>query len=117
MKIIHAAKLGDGSLITLNEIEPGLYGWFIQKTSLNLEAKSIEEAFRLARKSLKFRGFEPINCGYKFTLPERDEHGKEALYIDMVRSLASPNGVFFDETLGHNVVVHQIPLNSRDLKL
>lgn len=117
MKIIHIAKLDRDKIITLQELTPGLFDWFDQDKSLNLSSSSIEEAFKKGRKELKARGFSPIHCGYKFTLPERDEHGKEALYIDMMKSLASPNGIFFDETMGHNAVVHQIPSYVRNLKI
>ena len=112
MKIIHKA-LVNNKWIDLVEIEPGQYGWFDGDLSLGLKASTIPLAFSMARKN--FSSFKPISAGYKYTLPERDEHGKEALYYEAVKSLESPNGVFFDEFAGHNAVVHLIPQKTIDL--
>ncbi len=112
MKIIHKARVNN-KWIDLVEIEPAKYGWYEGDRSLDLNAGSIPLAFSIARKA--FPDFLPIAAGYKYTLPERDEHGKEALYCEAVKSLESPNGVFFDEKAGHNVVVHLIPQKTIDL--
>ena len=112
MKIIHKA-LVNNKWIDLVEIEPGKYGWYEGEHSLDLNAASIPLAFVIARKA--YPDFNPIAAGYKYTLPERDEHGKEALYCEAVKSLESSNGVFFDEKAGHNVVVHLIPQKTIDL--
>lgn len=112
MKIIHKARVNN-KWIDLVEIEPAKFGWYDGDRSLDLNATSIPLAFAKARKT--FSNFLPIAAGYKYTLPERDEHGKEALYCEAVKSLESSNGVFFDEKAGHNVVVHLIPQKTIDL--
>lgn len=93
--------------------------WFIeegrQEKQTELEGETAEEAFRLARKKWRYDSFRPLNCGFKFTLPERDEHGNNALWRDMSRSLQTFNGIYYDEELGFNCIVHQIPLDSRFL--
>lgn len=110
--IIHKA-LANNNWIDLIEFEPGRYGWFVGDRFLDIEASTISQAIQMARRD--FIDFKPISAGYKYTLPERDEHGKEAYYCDAVKSLASPNGIYFDEKAGHNAIVHLIPQKTIDL--
>jgi len=47
-----------------------------------------------------------VNCGFRYTLPERDEHGYNALFHQMAASYATSNGVYFDEESGNNCFVN-----------
>lgn len=114
MKLIHLAESDLGRLY-LQETSEGRYQWFLGGAPTGVEASSTEEAFRLATRRYAQNHFEPLQAGYKFTLPERDEHGAPALFIDMVRSLETPSGQYFDPASGHNYIVHQIPTRSREL--
>ena len=66
---------------------------------------SIEEAILLANKYWKNKAFFTLNCGFRYTLPERDEHGINAYFYQMIASSSSINGVYYDETLGNNCFV------------
>lgn len=120
---IHVATishcLGDARLLVLRQLEPSKYVWFLREgggeEETEVHAKDPLEAIRLARRHWKNESFTPLRCGYRFTLPERDEHGNNALFHQMVKSLNSLTGIYFDEELGHNCVVHQIPSNARRL--
>ncbi len=80
-----------------------------------ITAQTVEEAIRLGRKHWKNHAFRTLNCGFRYTLPERDEHGMNALYCQMAASYASSNGVYFDEDLGHNCFVQAASLEARKL--
>lgn len=111
MKLIHLAESDEG-LILLYEKSPQSYIWYTGDQP-TIEADSLEEAIRLGWRH--FPGFAPLLAGYRYTLPERDEHGNNALFSEMVASLNSPSGVYFDEKSGHNNVVHNIPQKAKNL--
>lgn len=121
-KLIHLAHIvtskGKQRLL-LRMVEPRLFQWFLEEGEQELvqevSADTIEEAIRLAARQWKGDEFMPLNCGFRYTLPERDEHGINALFHQMGASLATPNGIYFDTELGNNCFVHNIPLASRDL--
>lgn len=83
--------------------------WYRQEkgieTETHVSASTIDEALQQARRHWKQEAFRMVNCGFRYTLPERDEHGANALFHQMVASYNSPNGVYFDEDLGHNCYV------------
>ena len=110
--LISIANSSDGRLY-LRKVEPKLFKWFQDETDTGIQSDRVIEAIRLA--SEKWKSFKLLNCGYIYTLPERDEHGNNALFSQMAKSLDSPNGIYFDEDLGHNCIVHQIPLESARL--
>lgn len=117
--IIHSDK-GLPEFLFLRAISQEKFVWFKescggQEIETSVSAESAEEAIRLAWKEWKNAFFSTLNCGYCFTLPERDEHGNDALWKQMVSSLNSFNGIYYDEDRGHNCIVHQIPLKARDL--
>lgn len=103
----------------LRHTEPQIYTWFQEingkEEPTAISSSNIEEAIRLARREWQNQNFQPFMVGYRFTLPERDEHGNNALFYQMVKSLNSFNGVYFDEELGHNAIIHQIPLIAREI--
>lgn len=119
--LIHIAEIdskeGTQSLFLRKE-SPDRYIWFAvdkegQEKATPVSASSAEGAIKIAREHWHNNFFRTIKCGFRFTLPERDEHGNNALFNQMNLSLGSFNGVYYDEELGHNCVVHQIPLSTR----
>lgn len=117
--LIHIGKIDGDLLLFLRKLDSKRFQWFHQVSGVEIatsvEASTIEEALRLARREWKRENFQPLLCGYLFTLPERDEHGNNALFCQMVKSLESMTGVYFEEELGHNCIVHQIPQAARSL--
>lgn len=115
--ILVARQMGAKSLLLLRKIEPKLFRWSVydgeKETETDVHAEEAAEAIRLG--VAYWRGFTPLPCGYVFTLPERDEHGNNALFSQMVKSLESPSGIYFDEDLGHNCIVKEIPSETRRL--
>lgn len=122
MKLIHAAQIhlskkGPMTLF-LRQFEPHLYAWFEEnkegiETQTAVSAPSIDEALRLARKQWQKDSFRTFNCGFRYTLPERDEHGVNALFYQMAESYNSMNGVYQDQDLGHPCVVHNASQEAR----
>jgi hypothetical protein len=72
----------------------------------SISGATVEEALWNARRFWKKQGFRTVNCGFRYTLPERDEHGCNALFHQMAASYGSFNGVYFDEDLGHNCFIN-----------
>ena len=114
MKLIHVAQSDKGWMF-LQETSPGHYQWFQGDEPTEIQAPSIQEAIRLGWKAFASQNFEPLLCGYKYTLPERDEHGAPTLFSDMVQSLNTPTGQYFDPASGHNYIVQNIPTRAREL--
>lgn len=123
--IIHAGKIilpGKGSVIVLlRKLAPEEYRWFEyfndEETPTNVAGINKEEAIQNARKAWVLSNFCTLNCGFKYTLPERDEHGMNALFYQMKASLQSFNGIYFDEEMGHNCFVQNASQEARDLML
>jgi len=122
-KLIHIAKIytgrGRGTLY-LRQNEAGKYRWYQvdpqgNERETDVESFNIEEAMRLGSRAWKEDNFQTLGCGYRFTLPERDEHGMNALFYQMAAALQTSNGVYFDEDLGHHCSVKQIPSEAYDL--
>lgn len=108
--IIHAGKYllptKNWKILLLKKISPERYLWFRfienqEDEEMGIEASSIPEALQHAHTQWKHLSFRLIHCGFLYTLPERDEHGINALFHQMATSYLSPNGVFFEEDLGH----------------
>lgn len=122
-KLIHVAciQTSNGfSYLLLRKIEPNRYVWFKedrpgQETITSVEGSNSEEAIRLARQFWKQDFFRTLQCGFRYTLPERDEHGYNALFHQMGASYSSMNGVYFDEELGCNCIVHNASNEARNL--
>ena len=114
MALIHVAEVhlrreGRKHLF-LRRVEPQKYRWFIEeeggeKATL-VEADTIEEAIRLGRREWKLYCFRFLNCGFRYSLPERDEHGMNALFHQMQASYGTSNGIYFDEEMGNNCFVN-----------
>lgn len=89
-------------LLFLRELKPHHFVWFEEdEKETDVTGASIEEAIRHANKAWKLMSFRTIKCGFRYTLPERDEHGMNALFHQMAASQESSSGDYFDEELGH----------------
>lgn len=113
--LISIATIDADQRLYLRKVEPKLFKWYQEETDTGIQSDRVIEAIRLAENEWKSKGFKQLNCGYVYTLPERDEHGNNALFSQMAKSLDSGNGIYFDEDLGHNCTVQQIPLESARL--
>lgn len=123
-KLIHVAthfKTGRGwVLLYLRKTADQGYSWYEDagngdEAATDVSAETPEEALRLANRRWKDMAFRTIRCGYRFTLPERDEIGSNALFHQMVASYSTMNGVYFDEELGHQCIVKEISQEAFDL--
>ena len=104
-KIMHIGRLHDGTYLFLRKESANSFRWWkeIEPTEIDtdVEAKTIEEAIRLANSHWKKEAFRTVICGFRYTLPERDEHGTNALFHHMISSYSTPTGVYHDDELGH----------------
>lgn len=127
LKLIHVASIIQRAqglcYLFLRKKEDYHYCWYMQSNHSDFEdettvtASTIEEALRLAKRTWKENFFRTLNCGFRYTLPERDEHGMNALYYQMVASYNSMNGVYFDDELGHNCYVQNASIEARNLMI
>lgn len=111
--LIHVATLrrkGRKCLLFLRKQEQH-YIWYEveeeREVATSVTSDSAEEAIRLARRYFAPHFFETLRCGFRFTLPERDEIGTNALFHQMVSSYSAGNGVYLDEELGHQCFVNE----------
>ena len=105
-KIIHVGALGNGSYLLLRKEGPHEFRWWIDEGNVEKETPvsgtTVEQALRSAHMHWKNQSFRTLICGFRYTLPERDEHGMNALFHQMVASYSNPTGIYQDEELGHN---------------
>lgn len=117
--IMHVAKYlspqKGQTWLYLKKIDPRTYTWFEEETATEVTADTIEEALRLAFRQWKGQSFRTLMCGFRYTLPERDEHGINALFWQMVLSYSSSNGIYFDEEIGCNCFVQSASQEARNL--
>ncbi|HRD55441.1 MAG TPA: hypothetical protein PLC42_03490 [Parachlamydiaceae bacterium] len=121
-RLIHIGilkKKGKEHYCFLREQNPILYEWKEEENgnekSLNLFGSSIEEAIFKIRRAFDSQEFCFLDCGFRYTLPERDEHGINALFFQMKESYNASNGVYFDEILGNNCHVQFASLDALKL--
>lgn len=123
-KIIHVAFIfpekQKKETLFLRQTEDYRYIWCIRNVSgdwieTSVWAGTAAEAILAGRKFWKIKNFRVLNCGFRYTLPERDEIGTNALFYQMVSSYQSINGVYFDEDLGSNCIVQNASLEARSL--
>lgn len=124
MKLIHVAHLylknQSPSYVFLRQIEPYRYIWFTEvlvgmENETHLWGGTAEEAILIAYQNWKLQGIRMVHCGYRYTLPERDEVGTNALFHQMAASYTSMSGIYFDEDMGSNCIVQLASLEARDL--
>jgi hypothetical protein len=123
-RLIHIGRIliddRRAAYLLLRKKSDTLYGWYYVKIDGTEEetpvnSTTVEEAIRLARIEWREEDFRTVICGFRYTLPERDEHGMNALYHQMAASLASLNGQYLDEEVGHLCIVHNASLEARNL--
>ncbi len=113
-KLIHVAVIrawGEGKrYLFLREVAPFQYVWFVEKegseVATPVTAPTIPDALIFARRHWKSESFRTVICGFRYTLPERDEHGCNALFHQMVASYSTSGRVYFDADLGNNCIVY-----------
>jgi len=114
-KLIHVARIfkdGAWKNLYLRKNANRHFFWY-EETKENQEqgieteisGETSEEAMRKGARHWRNDSFTTLMCGFRYTLPERDEHGINALYHQMVASYSSGNGIYFDEELGNNCFV------------
>lgn len=113
-KLIHVATIAaqhpGKSYLLLRQNDTLSFTWFEEQPDYSeketdVTANSIEEAMRLAVRRWKGDAFTTVICGFRYNLPERDEHGINALFHQMAASFGSMNGVYYDNELGNNCFV------------
>lgn len=123
-KLIHAARIYEKSLgpiyLFLRQIEPYRYVWFLEdQAGIEIETPiretTTENAFLAAYQMWSYNNIYLLRCGFRYTLPERDEVGVNALFHQMVSSYSSSSGIYFDEELGSNCIVQFASSEARDL--
>jgi hypothetical protein len=123
-KIIHVGRIMSSrkgvSYLLLRQTSPYHFAWMYwtihrSEEPTGIEASSLEKALQAARRHWKREGFRTVICGFRYTLPERDEHGNNALFHHMVASYSSQNGIYFDEELGRNCIVNFASQEAQDL--
>lgn len=114
MTLIHVARFhskGKWSYLYLRKNEHNHFIWHEEQendqkeSETPLSAQSVEEAMRLAPRHWRNCSWHPIHCGFRYTLPERDEHGINAFFHQMAASCNSSNGIYYDAELGNNCFV------------
>lgn len=125
-KIIHLARIqpqgGSVRYLFLRQQDPHRLMWYEQngpdandELETKISGSTIDDALQQARQKWKHDSFRTVICGFRYTLPERDEHGCNALFHQMVASYSSPNGIYFDEDLGHNCIVQFASQEARSI--
>ncbi len=120
-RLIHVAEIQEQGkrYLFLRQLDPYRYVWFKEVGPDEIETAiwgaNTEEAIYAARKAWKNELFRTLKCGFRYTLPERDEHGSNALFYQMAASYNSMNGVYFEDELGSNCIVHNASMEARNL--
>lgn len=123
-KLIHIARIiaRDGRVryIYLRKCPPEGYRWYEGVTDNKEEetpvtGQTIEEAIRLAIRHWQKQAYRNVNCGFRYMLPERDEHGNNAYFCQMAASQNTINGVYYDEELGNNCFVQNASIEAFNL--
>lgn len=122
--LIHVARIQPKGkrqphYLFLRKEDPHRYTWFEDHGDSELKtaisALELPEALRQANHFWKAAYFQSVMCGFRYTLPERDEHGENALFFQMVASYSSPTGVYFDDDLGHTCIVQNASQEARQI--
>lgn len=105
VKLIHVGKItpngGGVKYLYLRQKDPKKFTWYEEEVETPISAPTVEEAIRQAHLHWKRNSFRTLICGFQYTLPERDEHGVNAYFHQMVASYSTVNGVYVDEDRGH----------------
>lgn len=107
--LMHIAKTNKHYLF-LRQRTAILYEWVKvdkdgNEEDTGISGLNIEEAIQKGNRAFKDLGIKSLDCGYRYTLPERDEHGVNAYFFQMKESYSSSNGIYFDKISGNNCLV------------
>ena len=106
-------------ILLLRKLNEHTFKWFIdlenEEKPTEIEHALIPKAIQKAYHIFRINSFRLVNSGFRYSLPERDEHGINATFHEMIRSYSSSNGIYFDQELGHNFYVQNASIESRDL--
>lgn len=116
-KLIHIGRIEGkepgGLYLFLRQKSAEQFVWYVESSPRNAQeietevsGLTVSQALHKARYHWRDDSFRTVNCGFRYSLPERDEHGCNALFHQMVSSCSSSNGIYFDEDLGHNCIIH-----------
>lgn len=122
-RLCHIGKLQRSgkkpSYVFLRQTGDHRFVWFEEENgkeqATEISAASLPEALRLAHKKWKPFAFRTVICGFRYLLPERDEHGVNALFHEMVQACQSPTGTYYDQDLGHSCMVQNASLEALDM--
>jgi hypothetical protein len=123
-KLVHVARIqaqNQGIIyLFLRQIEPYRYIWFREEQpgkeiETSIWGGTAEDAILAANQAWKIDDIRTVHCGFRYTLPERDEVGTNALFHQMISSYSSMNGVYFDDELGANCTVQFASNEARDI--
>ena len=124
-RLIHVAHVlneeGKRGYLLLRQLKENHFTWFKEikhgdEVETSVSAQTIEEALRLAVRQWKNNSFSYVICGFRYTLPDRDEHGINALFHQMADSYSSMNGVYYDKELGCNCFVQNASKEALNLR-
>lgn len=65
------------------------------------QGETLARAIQAAYKMWQADFFTLLNCGFRYSLPVRDQTGCSAFFWQMAKSYSTPNGHYFDEEAGH----------------
>lgn len=107
MNVYHVGSIFPRRYLFLMKLDSSLFQWFKVNSSFEREEEALPleetpaKAIFAAHKQWKKDYFRLLNCGFRYSLPVRDETGCNAFFWEMAKSYASSNGSYFDEELGH----------------
>ena len=116
--LTHIAKInssdGKDCYIFLRKNAEDCFAWYSEdkkgnETALDLEGATAEKAIQTAAHHFKLNDFRPVDCGFRYVLHPRDEHGINAMFHQMVASYGEVaraiDGAYHDEGNGQECYV------------
>lgn len=97
MNILHAGRIQNSYLL----LDDTFVWRHMDGKEAGCSGSSLEEAILLAKRQWANDFFALLHCGFRYTLPVRDETGVNANFRQMVLSYSVANGRYFDEEVGH----------------
>lgn len=108
--VLHVAFVSEAPFF-LRKTSETTFEWQDEEGKPIIFAGSVEEACRLLNQRFQ-NSLRYLNCGKRFTLPERDEHGSTALFHHLVASQKTVNGIYFDSEFGCSSIVKEASLEA-----
>lgn len=123
-KLIHIGRIiasdGRARYVFLRKQLPEGFLWYecitpTTEVETSVVGPTIEEAIRLGIRQWSKQAYRNVMCGIRYMLPERDEHGSNALFWQMAASQNTMNGVYYDDELGNNCTVQNASIEAFNL--